>query len=66
MPEKIPVTMEAAPNIPAVDAYLGSTVLQENILVSSLEQLFKLIKALHYFVKLVEDFFLHSGPHWAE
>ena len=28
MPEKIPVTMEAAPNIPAVDAYLGSTVLE--------------------------------------
>ena len=38
--------MEAAPNIPAVDAYLGSTVLQENILVNSLEQLFKLLKAL--------------------
>ena len=28
MPEKIPVTIEAAPNIPATEAYSGSTVLK--------------------------------------
>lgn len=28
MPEKIPVTIEAAPNIPAVEAYSGSTDLK--------------------------------------